>query len=122
MWSKSIFGSVFAALVIVSGPVAAGYGAVAYDTEGRKAGYAWNEETQQKADDAARKDCGSDKCKVRFGVAPGMCAALATPESGSAWGGAVKKSLSDATFAAVKNCQKHAKSKCTSRESKCTQK
>jgi len=122
MWSKPVFGLVFVAMVITSGSAAAGYGAVAYDTEARKAGYAWNENTQQNAEDAARRDCGSDKCKARFSIAPGMCAAFATPESGPAWGGAVRKSLPDATFAAVKNCQKHAKAKCVVRESKCAPK
>jgi len=85
MWFKPVFGLVFVAMVITSGSAAAGHGAVAYDTEARKAGYAWNEDTQQKADDAARRDCGSDKCKARFGIAPGMCAAFASPESGPAW-------------------------------------
>jgi hypothetical protein len=101
-------------------PAIAGYGAVAYDQEARKAGYAWDETTQKRANDAARRDCDSDDCEVRFGVPPKMCAAFATPESGSAWGGAVRKSLDDATFAATKNCQKHAKQKCVVRESKCT--
>jgi hypothetical protein len=101
-------------------PVFADYGAVAYDGKARKDGYAWSETTQERANDAARRDCGSDNCTVRFGVPPGMCAALATPESGAAWGGAVRKSLDDAKFVAVKNCQKHAKQICIVRESKCT--
>lgn len=106
--------------LLVHMPADAGYGAVAYDQDARKAGYAWDETTQQSANDAARRDCGSDNCKVRFEVPPKMCAAFATPDSGSAWGGARRKSLDDATFAATKKCQKHAKQKCVVRESKCT--
>jgi hypothetical protein len=48
-----------------------------------------------------------------------MCAALATPESGDAWGGAARKTLDAAKFAAIKNCQKRAKSECKIRENKC---
>ena len=101
-------------------PAFADYGAVAYDTDARKQGFAWDESTQDKANEAARRDCGSDNCQVRFGVPPQMCAALATPNSGRAWGGAVRKSIDAAAFAAIKNCQKHAKAKCTVREKKCT--
>ena len=97
----------------------AGYGAVAYDQDTRKQGFAWDEASQERANEAAKRDCGSDACKVRFGVAPKMCAALATPDSGPAWGGAVRKSVDAAKFAALKNCQKHASDKCVIRESKC---
>src|SRR5262249_14357195 len=67
-------------------PAFAGYGAVAYDETARKPGYAWDEESQKSANEAAKRDCGSDACKVRFGVGPKLCAALASPDSGSAWG------------------------------------
>src|SRR3954468_21116930 len=94
---------------------------IAYDQGARKQGFAWDEPTQERANEAARRDCGSEACKVRFGVPPGKCAALARPESGPAWGGAVRKSVDEAKSAAVKNCQKHAKdNKCTVQESKCT--
>lgn len=100
-------------------PAFADYGAVAYDGTARKYGTAWTEATQAGAKDAAVRDCGSDKCTVRFGVPPKMCGALATPDSGEAWGGAVRKTLDAANFAAIKNCQKHAKQKCTVLTSKC---
>jgi hypothetical protein len=113
------------ALVIVSlalataGPAVAGYGAVAYDQDARKQGSAWDEDTQQRANDAALKDCGSNGCKVRFGVPPGKCGGLATPESGNSWGGAVRDKLDAARVAAIKNCQKRAKGECKIRENKC---
>ena len=100
-------------------PASAGYGAVAYDQDARKRGVAGNEPSQERADEAAKRDCGSETCKVRFGVGPKMCAALATPDAGPAWGGAVRNSLDAAKFAATRNCQKHAGVKCTIRESKC---
>lgn len=100
-------------------PAFAGYGAVAYDETARKSGYAWDEESQKSANEAAKRDCGSDTCKVRFGVGPKLCGALASPDSGPAWGGAVRKSVDEAKLAALKNCQKHAREKCVVRESKC---
>jgi uncharacterized protein DUF4189 len=109
-----------ASILIGNVSAMAGHGAVAYDQEKRKQGAAWNEDTQQRANEAALRACASDSCKVRFGVAPGKCAALATPESGAAWGAAVRKTVDDAKFAALKNCQRHAKNKCATRESGCT--
>ncbi len=110
----------FAVVALFPGaPAFAGHGAVAYDQDARKQGFAWDEPSQESANDAAKRDCGSDACKVRFGVGPKMCAASATPNSGSAWGGAVRKSVDEAKFAALKNCQKHAGDKCVIRESGC---
>src|SRR5215472_906159 len=112
----------FGLAMLIGAPAVAGYGAVAHDADARKQGAAWNETTQERANQAALRDCGSDKCKVRFGVPRGMCAALATPDSGPAWGGAVRKSADAASSAAVKNCQAHAAAKCTVREQGCTSK
>jgi len=115
----------FAAATVVIGVIAAGgaamagYGAVAYDEQARKQGAAWDEDTQQRANETALKACGSEACKVRFPVPPKKCGALASPDAGSAWGGSVRESLDAAKFAAMKNCQKHAKTKCTIREGKC---
>ena len=116
----------FAAVVVVAvaafslaRPVFAGYGAVAYDQDARKQGFAWDEVSQEKANESAKRECGSDACKVRFGVGPKMCSAFATPEAGSAWGGSVRKSVDEPKLAALKNCQKHAGQKCVVRESKC---
>lgn len=108
--------------LLIGPPAVAGYGAVAYDQDARKQGFAWDEPTQDQAKEAAKRDCGSDNCEVRFGVPPGMCAALATPKDGPAWGGAVRKSIDAAAFAAVKNCQKQATDKCVVRQKKCTKK
>lgn len=108
--------------LLIGQPAFAGYGAVAYDTDARKSGFAWDEPTQNQANEAAKRDCGSDNCKARFGVPPGMCAALATPDDGPAWGGAVRKSIDAAIFAAVKNCQKYGKDKCVVRQKNCTKK
>jgi hypothetical protein len=94
--------------LFAAAPALAGYGAVAYDQGARKQGFAWDEPSQERANEAAKRDCGSDACKVRFGVGPKMCAALATPASGPAWGGVVRKSVDEAKFAALKNCQKPA--------------
>ena len=109
-----------ATILIANVPAVARYGAVAYDQNKRKQGAAWNEDTQQRANEAALRTCASDSCKVRFGVPPGRCAAFATPENGPAWGGAVRTTVDDAKFAALKNCQKHAKNKCAMRENGCT--
>ena len=100
-------------------PAFAGYGAVAYDQNARTQGFDWDEVSQEKANEAAKRECGSDACKVRFGVGPKMCAAFATPEAGPAWGGSVRKSVDEAKLASLKNCQKHAGKKCVIRESKC---
>ena len=97
----------FALVAIVSllhvPPAFAGYGTVTYDQEGRKQGFAWDEPSQERANEIAKRDCGSDACKVRFGVGPKMCAALAPPDPGPAWGGAVRKSVDAAKLAALKN-------------------
>ena len=101
------------------GAATAGYGAVAYDQAARKQGTAWDAETQKQANETALRDCGSNACSVRFAVPPAMCGAFATPDSGKAWGGAVRKTIDAAKLAAMQNCQKHAKSQCTVRESQC---
>jgi hypothetical protein len=82
-------------------------------------GFALDEPSQERANEATKRDCGSDACKVRFGVGMKMWAALATPDSGPAWGGAVRKSVDEAKFAALTNCQKHAGDRCVIRESRC---
>jgi hypothetical protein len=65
-------------------------------------GFALDEPSQERANEATKRDCGSDACKVRFGVGMKMWAALATPDSGPAWGGAVRKSVVETKFAALK--------------------
>ena len=110
---------ILTATVVFAGPAISGYGAVAYDQDKRKLGAAWNEDTQKRANEAALRECGSDGCSVRFSVSPEMCGAFATPDNGKAWGGSVRKTVDAAKFAAVENCQKHAKQKCIVRESQC---
>jgi len=53
------------------GSALAGYGALAVgvDETTVKYGLSSNEETQKKAEDAALKECGSDKCKIVFKTA-----------------------------------------------------
>jgi hypothetical protein len=70
-------------------PAFAGHGAVAYDQDVRKRGFAWDEPSQEHANEPAKRDCGSVACKVRFEVGPKTCAALAVLNSGPARGGAV---------------------------------
>ena len=48
-----------ATILIANVPAMAGYGAVAYDQEKRKQGVAWNEDSQQRAIEAALRACGS---------------------------------------------------------------
>ena len=118
--SLYLFAPIAVIALFLAAPAFAGFGAAAYDQAARKQGFAWDEPSQERANEAAKRACGSDACKVRFGVGPKMCAALATPDSGPAWGGAVRKSVDAAKFAALKNCQKHAGDKCVVRESNCT--
>src|SRR5258707_13352193 len=80
----------FVALVMLAlsaAPAFAGYGAVAFDEKSAKYGFAWNEDTQKRADEAALQACNSDACKVVIPEPPRRCAAFATGEKGSAWGG-----------------------------------
>jgi Domain of unknown function (DUF4189) len=65
---RAISVAVAVAALFPAVPSFAGYGAVAYDETARKPGYAWDEESQKSANEAAKRDCGSDACKVRFGV------------------------------------------------------
>ena len=72
----TILAFVIVSLTLVTGSAVAGYGAIAYDQDARKQGSAWDEDTQQHANDAALRDCGSDGCKVRFGVPPASAQGL----------------------------------------------
>jgi hypothetical protein len=114
-------GIILAALLVLNtAPALAGYGAVAYDEETRKLGFASNEDTQKRADEVATRECGgSDGCKVRFRAPPKQCAAFAAPDKGTAWGGAVKATLDAAKLGALENCQKQTKDQCTILESSC---
>ncbi len=100
-------------------PGYAAYGAVAFDEITAKYGFAWNQETQNSADAAAVQVCHSEGCKVVFPVPPRRCGALATGETGSAWGGNVGSTRDATKLRAIENCQKHTSGKCVLRGSLC---
>ncbi len=112
----------FSALLVLglaAAPAFAGYGAVAFDGKTAKYGFAWNEDTQKRADEAALQACNSADCKVVMPVPPRRCAALATRSRGSTWGGNVGASLDTAKLHALEVCQKHTSGKCVLRGSDC---
>jgi hypothetical protein len=100
-------------------PVFAGYGALSYDETARKYGLSSNEVTQGKAEEVATKICGSDKCKIVFRTVAKECGAIATAESGNAWGGGKHAQRARAELAAMQNCQKHTKGQCKVRSAEC---
>lgn len=101
-------------------PGAPAYGAVAFDLITAKYGFAWNQDTQTHAYEAAVQACNSDACKVVIPVPPHRCAAFATAEMGSAWGGNVNAARDQAKLRALENCQKNTSGKCVLRGSLCT--
>jgi hypothetical protein len=100
-------------------PAGAAYGALAYDEAGLKYGMSSNEESQRKAEEVALKICGSDKCKIIFRTVAKECGAIATAETGNAWGGGKHAQRASAELAAMKNCQKHTKGQCKVRGAEC---
>jgi len=104
---------------MTAAPAFAGYGAVAFDEKTAKYGFGWNEDTQKRADEAALQACNSEACKVVFAVPPRRCAALATGEKGTAWGGRVDATRDGAKLRAIEDCQKHTSGKCVIRGSDC---
>ena len=112
----------FSALLVLAlsaAPAFAGYGAVAFDEKTAKYGFGWNEDTQKRADEAALQACNSADCKVVIPVPPRKCAAFATAEKGSAWGGNVDVARDKAKLRALENCQKNTSGKCVLRGSDC---
>ena len=101
-----------------AGPAFAGYGALAHDDSSGKYGLSANEETQSKADDVAMKICG-DKCKVVFRTVAKECGAIATAESGNAWGAGKHRDRARAELASIQNCQKRTKGQCKLRGAEC---
>jgi hypothetical protein len=100
-------------------PGAPAYAAVALDDETAKYGFAWNQDTQKRAYEAALQACASEACKVVFPVPPHRCGALATGEAGNAWGGSVDAARDNAKLRALENCQKRTSGKCVLRGSLC---
>jgi len=107
------------AMATSAGPALAEFGALAYDDATSKYGLSSGEETQSKADDVASKECGSDKCKIIFRMGPRECGAIATGESGTAWGGSKRADKAGAELAAMNDCQKRTKGQCKVRSSAC---
>lgn len=108
-----------AAAVLAPGTALARYGALAYDEGSGKYGLSSNEETQAKADDVAMKECGGDKCKIVFRTTVRQCGAIATGETGKAWGAGKQTSRSAAELDAMKNCQKRTKGQCKVHSAEC---
>jgi Domain of unknown function (DUF4189) len=104
---------------VAAAPAFAGFGAVAFDEKAAKYGFAWNEDTQKRADEAAIQACNSEACKVVIPVGPRKCAAFATAEKGSAWGGNVDVARDKAKLRALEGCQKRTSGKCVLRGSDC---
>jgi hypothetical protein len=100
-------------------PAFAGYGALAHDDASGKYGLSANEETQRKADDVAMKICGGDKCKIVFRTAARECGAVATGETGNAWGAGKRPQRAAAELDAMQNCQKRTKGQCKVRGAEC---
>jgi hypothetical protein len=109
----------FLACLAVNLPAFAGYGALAHDDTSGKYGLSANEESQKKADDVAMKICGGDKCKVVFQTKARECGAIATAESGNAWGAGKRPQRPAAELDAIQNCQKRTKGQCKLRGAEC---
>jgi uncharacterized protein DUF4189 len=102
-------------------PAWASYGAVAYDQTTGRYGFSWSKPTQDQANEGARKDCGSDKCRV-IPVPPAKCGALANsadPKESNAWGVSIRENKSAAELAAIQNCQQRTSGQCKIRGSEC---
>lgn len=102
-------------------PASAGYGALAQDDASGKYGLSANEQTQSKADDVAMKICGGDKCKIVFRTVAKECGAIATAETGNAWGAGKRpqNQRAAAELAAIQSCQKRTKGQCKLRGAEC---
>ena len=113
----------------------AGHGALAVgvDETTLKYGLSSNEESQKKAEEAALKECGSDKCKIVFKTVGKKCGAIATPEDSEksensektkspVWGAADRPQRAAAELAAINNCQKRTKRQCKVRSVECNNK
>ena len=116
-----ITAAIFAALVMLAAaaPAFAKFGAFAYDEKTGKYGFSWNEDSQEKADQAAMKGCPSEQCKVVFRTATHECGAIAATEDGKIWGGAKRPRRDAAELAAMQNCQKRTKGQCKIRGAEC---
>lgn len=124
MRRTGILGAGFAAVLVcaAAAPAFSASGAFARDEATGKYGYSWNEPNEKKAEEAALKGCGTDKCKVVFKTKAGECGAIATTEDGKIWGGAARPKKDAAEKAALDNCQKRTSTstgQCKMRGSEC---
>jgi hypothetical protein len=110
-------------MIAAAAPALAGYGALAHDEASGKYGLSSNEETQSKAEEVAKKICGSDSCKIVFRTAAKECGAIAMVSEAKgpnpAWGAGKHGQRGTAELAAMTNCQKHTKSQCKIRGVEC---
>ena len=108
----------FGYALLPGSPAFAGYGAIAWDKESGKTGWAWKQSTPQKATQMALSQCGASGC--RLVVKPTTaCAALASTEDGKYIGAAARKTKDEARLAALSNCQKGKAGDCVVRASDC---
>ena len=107
------------AVAIGAGPALAAYGALALDETTLKYGLSSDQDTQAKADHAALKECGTDKCTVVFRTEARECGAIAIDENITAWGGAKRPQRASAGLAAHRSCQRRTKSRCKIRGIEC---
>jgi hypothetical protein len=121
MRQTGIFAAALIGMFAMTAPAFAEFGAVAYDQATGRYGFSWNKSSRQEANEAAKKDCASESCKL-FPVNPRQCGALATAENqkdSSAWGISIRPDKSDAEARAIATCQKHTASQCKVRGSEC---
>ena len=110
------FGAVIA---LQAAPALAAYGAFALDEAAHKYGYSWNEDSAQRADDAALKGCATQNCKIVFRTGPRQCGAIAMAADNKSWGGAQRDRRDAAELAAMENCQKRTAGQCKIRAAEC---
>jgi len=108
----------FASALLPGFTARAGYGAIAWDPGTGKAGWIWNEPTEQKAAAGAIRECGASRC--RLVIKPMTeCAALATTADGKSAGAAARNTKDAAWVAARANCEKRKHGECILRVSEC---
>jgi hypothetical protein len=98
-----------ASILLSATPALAGYGAIAWDDATHKAGWSWNKSTPKSAAEAALSECGASGCKVIMKTGAGVCAALATTETGKFYGMSARKTKDEARLAALAVCKQKSK-------------
>ncbi|HWD58969.1 MAG TPA: DUF4189 domain-containing protein [Stellaceae bacterium] len=115
MRKTGIFMAAVTVAIVTSGAHAfAAFGAIAYDQATGRYGFSWDQSSQDRANGAARKDCGADACRM-IPIPPAKCGALATTtdfKKSNAWAAAVRDQKPAAELAAMQDCQKHTAGQC----------